>query len=263
MSGVGLGLALTTFAGAATSIGGAIAVARSSPGSRMLAGGLGFSAGVMLYVALVEILAKGTAELVSAHGRVPGHWYAVAAFFGGIALIGLIDRLVPAEINPHEHIGDHRDLAQRARLLRMGLITAAAISLHNVPEGFATFISALHDPSIAIPVAVAIAIHNIPEGIAVALPILQATRSRRRAFWLASLSGLAEPAGALVGYLLLRPFLDATMFGVAFAGVAGIMVFICLDQLLPTAEEYGEHHVAIYGLIAGMGVMAVSLLLFL
>jgi ZIP family zinc transporter len=68
--------------------------------------------------------------------------------------------------------------------------------------------------------------------------------------------------GAVIGYFLLRQFISPTMFGLVFAGVAGIMVYISLDELLPTAEKYGEHHIAIYGLILGMLVMGVSLVLF-
>lgn len=145
----------------------------------------------------------------------------------------------------------------------MGLFTALAVGIHNFPEGLATFISALQAPSIAIPIAIAIAIHNIPEGIAVSVPVYYATGDRKKAFLYSFLSGLSEPIGAAVGYLVLMPFLSDVLFGVVFAGVAGIMVFISLDELLPSAQEFGEHHLSIYGLVAGMVVMAVSLLLFL
>lgn len=149
--------------------------------------------------------------------------------------------------------------------MRMGIFSAIAIAIHNFPEGLATFAAALTDPSIAIPIAVAIAIHNIPEGIAVSVPIFYATGSRKKAFVYSFLSGLAEPVGALIGFILIYSVLglNDTIFGSLFGGVAGIMVFISLDELLPTAEEYGEHHIAIYGLIGGMAVMAASLLLFL
>ena len=149
------------------------------------------------------------------------------------------------------------------KLLRMGLFTALAITIHNFPEGLATFMSALYEPTLAIPIAVAIAIHNIPEGIAVSVPVYYATGDKKKAFFYSFLSGLSEPVGAIVGYLLLRPYINELVFGILFAGVAGIMVFISLDELLPSAREYGEHHLSIYGLIAGMAVMAVSLLLFL
>ena len=147
--------------------------------------------------------------------------------------------------------------------MRTGLLTALAIAIHNFPEGLATFVSALQEPSLAIPIVVAIAIHNIPEGIAVSVPIYYATGDKKKAFLYSSASGLSEPIGAIIGYLILMPFMNDIVYGLLFAGVAGIMVFISLDELLPSAKEYGEHHLSIYGLVAGMAVMAVSLLLFM
>lgn len=254
---------LTLFAGLATGIGGAIAVMKNDPGKRFMAGALGLSTGVMLYVSFMEILPKAFAELTEAWGERGGSWAAVTAFFAGIALIALIDRLVPEPINPHERgIGDDpKKSAQRRRLMKMGLFTAGAIAIHNFPEGFATFIAGLEDLTVAVPVAVAIAIHNIPEGVAVAVPIRQGTGSRRKALLWSTASGLAEPAGALIGFLVLMPFLGPVTLGISFAVVAGIMVFICLDELLPTAVATGRHHTAIYGLILGMAIMAASLLL--
>ena len=145
--------------------------------------------------------------------------------------------------------------------MRMGFFSALAIAIHNFPEGLATFMAAISEPQLGISIAVAIAIHNIPEGVAVSAPIYYATKSRKKAFWLSLLSGLAEPVGAFIGYFLLRRWFNDITFGFVFAAVAGIMVYISLDELLPTAEEYGEHHVAITGVIAGMVVMAVSLVM--
>ena len=147
--------------------------------------------------------------------------------------------------------------------LSTGVFTALAIAIHNFPEGMATFVSAFQDPSIAIPIVAAIAIHNIPEGIAVSVPIYQATGSKKRAFMYSFLSGFAEPVGALIGWLVLIPIMSDMVYGIIFAGVAGIMVFISIDELLPAAREYGEHHLSVYGMIAGMMVMATSLLLFM
>lgn len=189
------------------------------------------------------------------------------AFFGGMGISALIDKLVPDAENPHEphsieDMSDEVRLQNPGKLLRMGLFSALAIAVHNFPEGLATFVGALKDPTLGLSIATAIAIHNIPEGIAVSVPIYYATGSRRKAFGLSFASGLAEPVGALVGYTILAPFMTETVFGLLFASVAGIMVFISLDELLPTAQEYGEHHLSIYGLVSGMAVMAVSLLLF-
>jgi ZIP family zinc transporter len=144
----------------------------------------------------------------------------------------------------------------------MGLFSALAIAIHNFPEGLATFMGAINDPKLGISIAVAIAIHNIPEGIAVSVPVFFATGDKKKAFMYSFLSGLSEPVGALIGYFILRSFLNDALFGLVFAGVAGIMVYISLDELLPTAEKYGKHHIAITGLIAGMMVMAISLVLF-
>lgn len=267
MSNLTLAFLLTLFAGLATGIGSTIAFFARRTNTRFLAVSLGFSAGVMLYVSFVEILRKAQTALSIPYGIRGGAWMTVLAFFVGIGLIALVDRLVPDAENPHEIHGVEELQGEapeaKARLARTGVLMALAIGIHNFPEGLATFISALQEPRLGIPIAVAIAIHNIPEGIAVSVPIYYATGSRRKAFLHSFLSGLAEPIGALVGYFLLRSLFSDALFGLVFAGVAGIMVYISLDELLPTAEKYGEHHLCITGLVAGMAVMAVSLLLFL
>lgn len=269
-----LAFGLTLLAGLSTGIGSALAFFTRQTNTRFLSLALGFSAGVMLYVSFVEILSKARAALSGQWGDAAGAWGAAAAFFGGMACIALIDKLVPGYENPHE-LHTIEEMDQRlenlprnevhdfAKLRRTGVFTALAIGIHNFPEGLATFSAALTDPALGVAIAVAIAIHNIPEGIAVSVPLFFATGDRKKAFLYSFLSGLAEPVGALVGYLLLLPFFSPAVFGLLFAGVAGIMVFISLDELLPAAEEFGEHHLCVYGLVSGMGVMAISLLLFL
>ncbi|MDD4112005.1 MAG: zinc transporter ZupT [Herbinix sp.] len=258
---------LTLFAGLATGIGGALSLLTKKTNTKFLSVSLGFSAGVMLYVSFVEIFPKAKVALTAELGEANGSWATVGAFFLGILLIAIIDRLVPSTENPHEiHTVEEMDgksEEHKTNLMRMGLFTALAVGIHNFPEGLATFIAALSDPQLGIPIAAAIAIHNIPEGIAVAVPVFYATGSRRKAFRLSFLSGLAEPIGALVGYILLFQFFNDIILGIVFAAVAGIMVYISLDELLPSAREYGEPHLSIYGLVAGMVVMAVSLLLFM
>ena len=251
---------LTLIAGLSTGIGSCIALLARRTNRKFLSISLGFSAGVMVYVSMVEILSSAQSTLAGTAGERAGGWLTAAGFFGGILLIALIDRLVPSEENPHEVRRVERENTPPAKLMRMGALTAMAIALHNFPEGLATFVSALQEPGVAIPIVAAIAIHNIPEGIAVSVPIYQATGSRLKAFRYSFLSGLAEPAGALIGWLILMPVMNDVVFGLIFASVAGIMVFISFDELLPAAREYGEHHLSIYGLIAGMAVMAVSLL---
>lgn len=266
-SAVLFAFSLTLFAGLATGIGSALSLLTKRTNTRFLSVALGFSAGVMLYVSFVEIFVKAKDSLTEALGDKLGVWVTVGGFFFGIFVIALIDKLIPKAENPHEiHTVEEMDGKSedhKKNLIRMGMFTALAIAIHNFPEGLATFTAALSDPSLGAPIAVAIAIHNIPEGIAVAVPIFYATGSRRKAFKLSFLSGLSEPVGALVGYLILYRFFNDAMFGFIFASVAGIMVYISLDELLPSAREYGEHHLSIYGLIAGMAVMALSLLLFL
>ncbi len=256
---------LTVFAGLATGIGSLMAFFSKKFNPKFLSAALGFSAGVMIYVSLVEIFVKAKSSLSMIYGVKAGYFYTTSAFFCGIAVIALIDKLVPSYENPHEVRNVCEELpalSDNRKLMRMGVFSALAIAIHNFPEGLATFMGALHDPALGISITVAIAIHNIPEGIAVSVPIYYATKSRRKAFTLSFLSGLAEPVGALAGYFLLRTLFNDAAFGLIFASVAGIMVYISLDELLPTAEEYGEHHIAITGLISGMFVMAASLLLF-
>ncbi len=269
-----LALGITTFAGLSTGVGSAIAFFAKRTNYRFLSVATGFSAGVMLYVSFVEILPKGIEEIAADTGEREANWYGVLAFFGGIVLILLIDRLIPSAENPHEVRKEglfdavHEGLNPQevlhtspAKLHRMGLFTALAIGIHNFPEGLATFLAALKDPSLGLAIGVAIALHNIPEGISVSVPIYFATGKRRRAFIYSLISGVAEPAGALIGYMLLKPFLSSTLMGALFGGVGGIMVYISLDELLPTSRAYGKGHDSLYGLLAGLAVMALSLLL--
>ena len=261
-----LAFTLTAMAGLSTGIGSALAFFTKRTNRAFLSAALGFSAGVMIYVSFIEIFTTAKDALVEVHGDLVGVWATVGAFFCGILIIGLIDRVIPSYENPHEARSIEemqQSVAQEARLMRMGVFTALAIGIHNFPEGLATFFACLSEPAIGIAITFAIAIHNIPEGISVSVPIYFATGNKRKAFWLSFLSGVSEPLGALIGYTILKPFFSETVFGLLFAAVAGIMVFISLDQLLPTAREYGGGHMAIYGLIAGMAVMAFSLLLFL
>lgn len=256
---------LTALAGLSTGVGSAIAFLARHTNKKLLCLSLGFSAGVMIYVSMIELLGAARDSLTAGLGISTGGWATIISFFGGMLIVALIDRLVPSYENPHElHMLEEMSDEARAsdpRLLRMGVLSAIAIAVHNFPEGMATFAASLKDPALGVSIAVAIAIHNIPEGIAVSVPIFYATGNRKKAFSWSFLSGLAEPAGAVIGYLLLSPYLGETVYGVLFASVAGIMVFISFDELLPAAEEYGEHHIALYGLLAGMAIMAVSLVI--
>ena len=245
--------ALTLAAGLSTGIGSSIAFLSKKENRLFLSVSLGFSAGVMIYVSMIEMFPKAQTDLSSVYGQRMGSALTVLSFFAGMALIAIPDRILPLNETPSG--------TQSSSLMKTGIYTALAISIHNFPEGIATFISALREPGVAIPVAAAIAIHNIPEGIAVSVPIYQATGSRARAFFYSFLSGMAEPAGAFLGWILLQPLLTGPALGLLSAAVAGIMVFLSFDELLPSAGAHGSRNSSSCGMTAGMAVMAVSLLL--
>lgn len=257
------GLLLTLGAGLATGVGSCIAFFFKRSDHKFLSFALGFSGGVMIYISLAELLSEARNGLIHIFGDRPGALAATGAFFAGIAVAMLIDRLVPTHENPHEFraVEEMDSPRHKDRILRSGLLFALAVGIHNFPEGMAVFMASLAAPGTGISIAVAIAIHNIPEGITVSVPIYHATGNRKKAFAWSLLSGLAEPLGALAAWLIFAPFLSETLLLLIFAGVAGIMVFISFDELLPLAEEYGEHHLSILGLIAGMLIMAISLII--
>ena len=268
MSHVGFAFLLTLFAGLATGIGSCIALFAPRGQTRFLAVALGFSAGVMIYVSFTELIPMAQA-LFTAQNLPQADILILSAFFGGVILTACIDMVIPNIENPHEFQKSHSDIQtlknerhQPHKLLRLGFFTAGALALHNFPEGLATFIAANQTIEIAYAITFAVALHNIPEGIAVSVPIFYATGSRKKAFVYSFLSGLAEPAGAVLGYLFLSPFMNDTVMGIVFSGIAGIMVYISFDELLPAARMYGKHHQTVIGLFAGMLVMGISLILF-
>lgn len=276
MNGIISALILTLIAGAATGIGGALVLFRKKISSDFLAGALGVSAGVMIFISMAEMLPEAQG-MIGETGMTHGEALVLIAFFTGMGIITLIDFLIPEYENPHEASGLSLDaktpavgLLEQSRnekaLHRLGLMSALAISIHNFPEGIATFIGALNDPEMGAGITFAIAIHNIPEGIAIAIPIYYATKSKGKALLYATLSGMSEVIGALLCLGVTTIFgLELTGVGATFplvlAAVAGIMIYISLDELLPTAEKYGKHHIAIAGVVGGMAIMAVSLLL--
>ncbi|MBO5195331.1 MAG: zinc transporter ZupT [Bacteroidales bacterium] len=277
MNGILSALILTLMAGSATGLGGALVLFKKKLSSNFLAAALGLSAGVMIFISLAEMFPQAQAEIMGIEGFTHGKAYVLLAFFVGIGIITLIDFLIPEYENPHEASGLSLDAHTPAvgmleqtgnekALQRLGLMSALAIAIHNFPEGIATFIGALNDPQMGTGITFAIAIHNIPEGIAVAIPIYYATKSKGKALLLATLSGMSELIGALLCLAVTSIFgVELSGNGPAFplilAAVAGIMIYISLDELLPTAEKYGKHHIAIAGVVAGMAIMGASLLL--
>lgn len=277
-----IAMLLTLFAGFSTAIGSIIAFFSRKDDLRVLSLGLGFSAGVMIYISFMEILPTALKDFKNYYNS---HWaelLGLACFFGGILISLLIDKLIPEDVNPHEpkedlselkicplpqkgqnppkfHPGEKLHQINTKALKRTGIFTALAIAIHNFPEGFATFISSLDNLTLGIAIAIAVAIHNIPEGLAVSLPIYHATGDKKKAFIYSTLSGFAEPLGAFFGALILLPFIGDLTLAISFAIVAGIMIFISLDELLPAAKTYDKAHDSLYGLIAGMAIMALSL----
>lgn len=242
-------LTLTFLAGISTGIGSLIALFIKDFKKSYLHFSLGLSAGVMVYVSFAELLSSAVEQL--------GFLYANLAFFIGIVFIMIIDFSIP-----HEYIEERVKGGKKSkRLMSAGVFTAIGIAIHNFPEGLAVFISSMSDISLGIPLAFAIAVHNIPEGIAVAMPIYYATKSKAKAFWYSFLSGIAEPVGAVIGALFLLPFLNENILALSLAFVAGIMVFISFDELLPITFKDEENHLSVFGLFIGMAIMAVSLYL--
>ncbi|MDE5934322.1 MAG: zinc transporter ZupT [Muribaculaceae bacterium] len=261
ISDIWIAIALTVFAGLATGLGGLVSMFARRPSTRFLAFAMGLSAGVMTYISFMELLPEAYSAFEPLYGERGASVRMLLSFFGGIAIIALIDWLVPEDENPHEaHSLDELSRPDNHHLRRTGMMLALAIGIHNFPEGMATFVAALDGLDVALPIVVAIAIHNIPEGVAVYVPIYHSTGSRHKALRYTILSGLAEPVGAIAGMIFLLPFWSSAVNAVCLAAVAGIMVYISFDELLPGAEKHGHHHMALIGVVSGMAIMAVSLL---
>jgi len=260
-----LAFLLTLFAGLATAIGGALAFFARRTNTTFLSYSLGFSAGVMIYISFTEILVEANHIIGQSFNETNSSWRTFIFFIIGFFLTALIDKIIPSRENPHEVKSIEQmdiDCPKRdKRLLRIGLLSAIALAIHNFPEGIATFMSGVSDITVGVSIALAIAIHNIPEGIAVSVPVYYATGSRRKAFAWAALSGLSEPVGAVAGYFILSLFKQPVVLGYVFAIVAGIMIYISFDELLPAAHKYGKHHTAIYGLVSGIIVIGISLII--
>ncbi len=245
-------------AAAATMIGGFSVFTARESNPRMLAFGLAFAGGAMVYISLVEIFWKSLTSFSEIAADKEAYTNATLAFFAGVLLLVIIDRLIP---NPHNKLTTPHD-ESKSHLRRVGLLAALAITVHNFPEGMATFFAALDDPVLGSSLAFAIAVHNIPEGVSIAIPVYYATGDKKLTLFACSISALAEPVGALLGYLVLAPFLSPFVFGSVFGVIAGAMVFLAMDELLPTAKRYASGHDAVYGMVIGMACIALSLVLF-
>lgn len=251
-----IAFAICGLAALCTILGAGILFNIKQPNPRLLAFGLAFAGGAMVYVSLVEIFVKSQHAFSDLHADKSAYTLATLAFFLGVGLIMMLDRLLP---NPHDGFEGQKD---QSHVAKVGMMAAIAITAHNFPEGMATFFAALDDPAIGASLAAAIAIHNIPEGVSIAIPVYYATHSKAKAMAACSISALAEPLGAALGYFILRPYLTPDLYGWIFGVIAGVMVFLALDELLPAAKRYAKGHETVYGMVAGMAALALSLVLF-
>lgn len=244
---------LSFLAGLATVIGGFVTFVVKKDNLRMLSLGLGFSAGVMIFLSLTEIK-EGADTLLKQYFPNNFMWMTFLGFIIGAIIAFCIDYFIPDHIEGSDFSEEQgeENIEKHHGIKRAGLITAIALALHNFPEGMATFFVSSQNLTLGIPVAIAIGLHNIPEGIAVALPIYYVTQKKRTAILYAFLSGISEPVGAIIGVLLLQLLLPQMFIGILFAMVAGIMVYISFDTLLPLSHKYGDWHMTIIGVMSGM-----------
>lgn len=240
---------LTLIAGLSTVVGAYIFIFHVFCKKKFIGFFLGLSAGVMVYLSFVELLPYAIKEL--------GFLKANIYFFSGIIIMALVDFLIPHHYLEERARRQHKVVDRR--MLSMGFVVTLGLVIHNFPEGMAVFLSSVNNIKLGAILALAIALHNIPEGIAVAAPIYHATLNKGKAIKYALVSGLAEPMGAVIAYLLLGPYLDQGIISYIFALVAGVMVYISFDELLPTCfnDQYG--HNSILGIIAGMAIVSLSM----
>ena len=217
-------LGRTLFAGLATGLGGLLALG-PKPTPRAMAAAMGFAAGVMTAVSLTDLLPTALGWYRRAFSPEGAALALVSLLCMGMALAALLERCLP------EQTGRGLD-ERRAGALRSALITGAALVLHNLPEG-----------------------------LAVALPLYYATGSRRRAVGAAFASGLAEPAGAVLAYALVGGRLRPGFLNGLLVLVAGVMVWVSLAQLVPTALTFGGRRASAAGFGAGVAVMAIGIAL--
>lgn len=268
-----LSLGLTTIVGLSMGLGSLLSFFVKETNKKFLALSLSFSAGIMIYVSFMAILPEGMELIEEAMGE-HGNFIALGAFFGGMLITAIVEKLVHkfgghyhghdhdnGHHHDHEHHHEHHH-HEEGHLSKLGLMSAIAIAIHNLPEGLAIFTAGLKDITVAVPIAAAVVLHNIPLSIAISVPIYYSTGSKKKAFLYSLLVGLCQPFGAIMGYLILSRFFNDMVFGVLFSIVAGIMIFVSLDELLPASQKYEDHHLSVYGAIAGMIIMALSMVFF-
>ncbi len=271
-----MALLLSTLAGLSTVIGGFVTFFIKENSLKFLSFGLGLSAGVMIFISLVDLYPEACEMLKSQLGE-NFVWLAIIFFALGILIAVLIDFFIPdhiqgqmfnKQIGANEKNIDSTDCAKNenavisiGKVRKAGILTAIVVAVHNLPEGLATFFMTAQDVMLGLGIVFAIAIHNIPEGMAISIPVYQATHSKRKAFWYSFLSGMAEPVGGVVGFIIIKALFPDLCIGVLFALVAGIMTYISLDTLLPLSKDYDTGHYSISGVVFGLITMGVALIL--
>lgn len=248
---------LTILTGLATGVGSLIAFILKRDNFKLLSFMLGFSAGIMIYVALLALLPEAQKLISNTHSLTDGIFILTGSFVLGIILAIIIDKIIPEPDTNNSNFKNSL-LPHNTKLLKTGIFIAIVLAIHNFPEGISTFISALTEESVGYSVAFAMALHNIPEGIAISIPIFYATGNRKKAFFYSFLSGLVEPIGALIGYFILLPFINNGLIGGIFAFIAGIMSYISLATLIPLAQKVKEGNNTLIGLSLGFSFILIG-----
>lgn len=249
---MGYALLVTTLAGLATALGGLLAVMRL-PGRRFMGVSMGFAAGVMVGIGLMDMLPESLEHYRMYAPPAAASLRVISLFLLGMAIACLVGGALPEKSPSNERS------AEQSRVLRTALVTAIALLLHNLPEGVLTLFSSMHDPALGLRMALAVGLHNLPEGIAVAAPLYFATHNRKKAFGAAFLSGLAEPLGAAIAYLLAARFLTAGFVNGLLALVAGIMCWVSVFELLPAGFEFDKRGYTTIGFGAGVATMLLGI----
>ena len=271
-----IALILSTLAGLSTVLGGFVTFFIKENSLKFLSFGLGLSAGVMLFISLVDLYPESCEMIKSRLGE--NYLFLAILFFAiGILTAVLIDYFIPDHLQSQmftkqlganeQHIDstdckeDENAIISIGKIKKAGILTAVVVAIHNLPEGLATFFLTAQDVMLGIGIVVAIAIHNIPEGMAISIPVYQATHSKRKAFLYSFLSGMAEPIGGIVGFVIIKSLFPNLCIGILFSLVAGIMTYISLDTLLPLSKDYDTGHYSISGVVLGLLIMGIALVL--
>ena len=235
-----LGGALTTAFNAA----GALPVLLlKTPSRKVLDVGLGFAAGVMMAASFTSLLLPG----IEMGGLLPP----LLGFLLGATSITVADRLVP---HMHEIKGVEGVYAER---LKVAVLFALAVTIHNMPEGLAVGVSfASGRFSDALALAIAIGLQNVPEGLSVGFSMLSASNmSRGRAYLVSALSGAVELPLAVLGALAASA--SASVLPIALGFAAGAMIFVVSDEVIPETHRIGHERAASYGVVLGVLVMTI------